>query len=116
MSQLNTAQLDELIAAAGVDGTREILEAFWQTTCHLLDDLRAQVQAGDCEAAARSAHGIKGSSANIGAAAMENAARLIEEQCRRGGPLNPADVQEITDHYARAREAFEAHLSATPQD
>ncbi len=75
-------QLDGLVSAAGVDGTREILAAFWRSTDALLASLKQQIAKGDFAAAARTAHSLKGSALNVGALGLSDAIRRVEERCR----------------------------------
>ncbi len=79
---IETDQLNGLIAAAGVDGAREILNAFWQSTEELLDVLSKQVNAGDLELASKTAHAIKGMAANVGAARLSSTASDLEVACK----------------------------------
>jgi len=110
LSRVNEEQINGLIAAAGVDGTREILQAFWQSTEDLLMALREQVLAGDHENAAKTAHGLKGSSANVGAIDLEDSAREIELLCRAGDVLDVSDVERMVVSFEQARIDFEDHL------
>lgn len=110
---LELEQIDGLVAAAGVAGAQEILRAFWQSTETLLEALETQVAAQDAEQAARTAHALKGSAANVGARRLAELARRIEECCKSA---NDGDLSHCLDKaaevFADTRSAFEAHLAA----
>lgn len=113
LEHIEIDQLDGLIAAAGVDGAREILNAFWRSTQELLDALAAQVNDGSLDLASRTAHAIKGMAANVGASKLAQAASDLEKICK-GGDVGaaPALMQET-----RARfETAHAHLLGHLQD
>ncbi len=110
MSHLNKEQLDGLIDVAGIDGTREILQAFWSSTEGLLDAMRDQLHEEDYENAARTAHAIKGSSANVGASGLASGARDIENYCRNGEPIDTFEIEAMILQFEEARQAFEEHL------
>ena len=81
-SHLQLEQIDGLIAAAGVEGTREILTAFQRSTADLLDSLQDQLRQEDLRLAAVTAHAVKGSAANVGAIRLADAASGVEKACR----------------------------------
>ncbi|HXI86507.1 MAG TPA: Hpt domain-containing protein [Parvularculaceae bacterium] len=109
---LDREQINGLVAAAGVDGTREILNAFWRSTDVLFRALQDQLSRGDLVEAAKSAHALKGSSLNVGALRLSAAARHIEECCRAqngGAALDRLSSAEAG--YAETVAAFDAHLA-----
>ncbi len=53
---LDNEQIDGLIAAAGVEGTTEILNAFWRSSDDLLAKIKIEIAAEDFSAALRTAH------------------------------------------------------------
>ena len=69
-------QIDSLITAAGVDGTRAILDAFQRSTADLLTMLAHGIQDGALEDAYRTAHAVKGSAANVGATMLSETESL----------------------------------------
>lgn len=85
-SHLQLEQIDGLIAAAGVEGTREILTAFQRSTADLLDSLQDQLAQEDLRLAAVTAHAVKGSAANVGAIRLADAAAGLENACRSERP------------------------------
>ena len=110
---LDCEQIDGLVAAAGVEGAREILSAFWRSTDTLFRALQEQLSGGDLAEAARTAHALKGSSLNVGALRLSAAARAIEECCKRQDPASALQrLGGAEAGYAETVAAFDAHLSA----
>jgi HPt (histidine-containing phosphotransfer) domain-containing protein len=109
---LEVEQLDGLLDAAGPEGVKAILEAFWRSTDDLLSKLRTQIAENDYAAIAASAHAIKGSSSNIGAIALANHARDLEKNAKcadQAGLLESIDEADAT--YSRTRSAFDSLLA-----
>ncbi len=105
-------QIDSLITAAGVDGTRAILEAFQRSTTDLLGLMKEGVSSGALEEASRTAHAIKGSAANVGAQMLADTASAIEKACRAGEADNAiAMLDEAHSHFDKFCVHFEAHLA-----
>jgi len=103
---LDREQIDSLVAAAGIEGALDILDAFRRSTDDLLNRLNADLARGDLAEAARTAHALKGSAANVGAQLLAAAARNVEDACRA---QNGASAQESL---AGAGSKFEATLAA----
>ena len=82
MTRLDLDQIEGLIAAAGVEGARDILNAFWRSTETLLDSVDDHLASADYSGAAAAAHALKGAAANVGAAEIVDAARAIEAGCQ----------------------------------
>lgn len=81
---------------------REIAALFVQDTLRRLEELDRNLASGDVPGFARAAHSIKGSSGNIGASALSEAARRLEAQARASGLAGVAALlQELKDQYAR---------------
>ena len=109
---LQVEQIDGLVAAAGVDGTRAILDAFWRSTTDLVDTLATQVRQNTLDLASQTAHAVKGSAANVGAQRLANTTATFEEACRRGDQdAVEAALEAVTADFAAVREHFEEHLS-----
>jgi len=72
-----------LLASLGDDPDfiKEILELFDSTTPEIIESLKKAADEGDLEAVRRSAHSLKGSSANIGANALQESMKSIEAAC-----------------------------------
>lgn len=108
---IDHGQIDGLVAAAGVDGTLEILKAFWRSTDSLLAALREQLTASSTLDASRTAHALKGSALNVGATRLSLAIRGIEDCCRDSNFLEALSLLDAAErHYAETVAAFEAHL------
>lgn len=105
-------QVDGLVAAAGIEGTREILDAFWRSTTELLETLSSQVTQSSLEPAAKTAHAIKGSAANIGAHKLAETATAIEQACKDDNDdLLAKHLLDIMHDYEAVRACFHEHLS-----
>ena len=104
-------QLDGIIAAAGIDGANEIYAAFWRSTDDLIATLHEALKDEDLTRAAGLAHAIKGSSLNVGAQALGEAAIALETHCKNA---QCGDAIEIADHITRCltetKRAFAVHL------
>jgi HPt (histidine-containing phosphotransfer) domain-containing protein len=82
---------------------REIAGIFLEDTPQRIAELSQGLAAGDAQKFTRAAHSIKGSAANLGAAALRAVAEKLEHQSRTDGlgavaPL----VTEIKAEFARA--------------
>ncbi len=111
MSQINAEQIDSLLEAAGVDNTREILNAFWQSTEGLIAELQANVLDTDLENASLTAHALKGAAANVGASMIVEGARMIETACRNGDDVSSDMLDMLTSEFMEARQVFEEYLA-----
>ena len=106
-------QIDGLIAAAGVEGARDILRAFWRSTDHLIAALKDQLSRGDLFEASRTAHSLKGSALNVGALQLSLFARSIEEACKAEDRIAAQTrLPAARDCCARAVGAYEAVFAA----
>lgn len=114
MSHLNLEQINNLIDAAGVDNTKDILDAFWRSTESLMIELQAQLTGGDFSNARNSAHAIKGSAANIGASTVQEVAMTIENACKSQGNdlevMLQSEIDKLYENFEEARKAFSNHL------
>ncbi len=109
---LQLDQINSLIAAAGVDGTREIMDAFWRSTTDLLATLTSQLNDNAYGLAAGTAHAIKGSAANVGAMRLAQTAALVEDACKSGAGEDAAKL--LTSAHAdfeAVRSRFDDHLA-----
>ena len=79
---IKISQLNGLIDAAGVDGAREILDAFWRSTQEMLDQLAAEIAEKNLVKAGQTSHAIKGMAANVGAARLSDTVSDLENACR----------------------------------
>lgn len=111
---LQVDQVDGLIAAAGVDGAREILEAFRRSTADLLENMAVQIGKDDFGAAAATAHAVKGSAANVGASRLAQSAAQLESACKQSTDDNVRDLLDaVRKDFESARRCFEEHLANT---
>ena len=112
IAHLQVGQIDGLVAAAGVDGTRSILDAFWRSTTELLETLKDQVGQETLDLAAQTAHAVKGSAANVGAQRLAAAAFQVEDACHTGEKAAiDAALNAVLEDFEAVRECFEDHLS-----
>jgi HPt (histidine-containing phosphotransfer) domain-containing protein len=113
VSLIESEQIDNLLDAAGVDGVRSILEAFWRSTDKLSAELMRNVSEGEFAEAARAAHALKGSAANVGANRLAEAARIVETLSKSGdiGAAKEALVR-LAAIYRETRDALERHMAA----
>ena len=112
VEHLQVDQINGLIAAAGVDGTREIMDTFWRSTTDLLAALKGQVSGQSFADAASSAHAIKGSAANVGAVRLSETASQVEQACKSGASDEAnALLARIDGDYEAAKNSFEALLA-----
>ena len=106
-------QMDGIVAAAGVEGAREILAAFWRSTDDLMQSLRDELASGDFDAASKTAHALKGSALNVGAEALSALATMLEAHCRdQNLSAARAAVEEKVECLEKTKEAFADYLTA----
>jgi two-component system sensor histidine kinase/response regulator len=78
--------IDRKLALSRVGGDGELLKEiailFLETYPEVLQEIRTAAEQGDAQLLERSAHGLKGSVANFGAAAAVDAARQLETMGR----------------------------------
>lgn len=111
-AHVQTEQLDGLVAAAGVDGARAILDAFWRTTSELMASMNTHVSDNALDLAGQTAHAVKGSAANVGAQRLAASAARFETACYSG---DQAAIEEalhsVAADFAAVRAHFEEHLA-----
>lgn len=107
------SQVDALLDVAGRDGVDDIMRAFWRSTDDLSRQMRLQIGGGNYADAARTAHAIKGSAANVGACLLAAAARSVELCCKTGDEAGALAALESLDRtYAQTRLVLTAHIEA----
>lgn len=112
-SLLDSEQIDSLLDIAGVDGVRDILDAFWRSTDELSANLAVCVETGECGQAARTAHALKGSAANVGAHRLAEAARDVESLSKSGDLTAASDALiRLAATYRETRAALECRVNA----
>lgn len=83
---------------------REIATIFLEDTPLRLTELEQGAAAGDLSKFTRAAHSIKGSSSNLGAAALRNVAEKLETHARAHGIAGTTElVAEIRREFDRAK-------------
>lgn len=112
-SLIESEQIDGLLDIAGVGGVREILDAFWRSTDQLSADLERCVAGGERVEAARVAHALKGSAANVGANRLAEAARVVEFHSKNGELIEARRaIERLAAIYRETRDALERHIEA----
>jgi len=110
---LDVTQIDCLLEVAGIDGVNEIISAFWKSTDSLLATLRLALENSDGADAARIAHALKGSAANVGAMALSAAAREMEGGAKSGDfSAAKSAFYRSTAVYEETRRALAARVDA----
>jgi signal transduction histidine kinase/DNA-binding response OmpR family regulator len=108
------ACVDQMAGPKADDRRRlaEILHNFAERLPDTLDRMERAAAAGDGRSLARLAHGLKGSSATLGANRFAALCADVEERVGQGGPDSSASL--LPDLHDRAREVGDAmeHLSA----
>jgi len=106
-------QVNSLVAAAGVDGARAILDAFQRSTTELLRALEANLSSGALGEAYKTAHAMKGSAANVGAKLLADRAASIEHACRADDNAAAASIlADAHGDFEAFCTQFEEHLEA----
>lgn len=82
---------------------REITGIFLEDTPQRIAELTQSLAAGDVPKFTRAAHSIKGSAANLGAAALRTVAEKLEHESRKSGLASVAPlVADIKAEFVRA--------------
>lgn len=110
---MDFSQIDALIEIAGREGVCEILQAFWRSTDSLASLLKSLLDEGNLIEAAKTAHAVKGSAANVGANLLANAARSLEIGCKSDSSAEAAQaLTQLLAAYEETRIALTAHVGA----
>lgn len=97
------------------DLLRELLMLFLRDTPERLDALRRALACDDFETAARAAHSLKGSAANLGAGALQALAASAETSARQRDRATVASLLTSLDaEFAQVRAQLEELLSSRP--
>jgi HPt (histidine-containing phosphotransfer) domain-containing protein len=107
--------IDRRVALSRVGGDAELLKEiavlFLETYPEVVEEIRTATQQGDAQLLERSAHGLKGSVANFGAAPAVEAARQLEAMGRAH------QLEEATEGLRKLEQALAAlrpELEAMP--
>ncbi len=106
----------ENLRALDTDGDnsflREIIGIFLQDTPLRIADLHSSLAEGDVTKFSRTAHSLKGSASNLGAARLSGAAAKLEQQSRHEGLGGVAQqIPVIEAEFAAARAELERLLN-----
>jgi len=97
-----------------VNGIADLLEMALETGKKHRRALEDGLRAGDAQAVARAAHGIKGSAGNIGANVVYRLATELDARARTGNLDGARDrVDGIDAAYARVADEVRAYRAAT---
>ncbi len=108
---LDTSRISELADLFGdSEIVLELFDEFLQECPERMDTMRQALANGETELIDIAAHAIKGSSANLGACAVQEMARMIEEMAR-SNQLTEADafVGRLETEIARLQEHLRTH-------
>lgn len=110
---IDDEQISMLVQGAGVDAVRPILDAYWESNDELTAALLKGIEAADANDIAATAHGLKGSSANLGANLVAGRAKEIE-MAAKSGDLNMVRelFQKLPEDIALTKVEFDKILSA----
>jgi len=99
LRSLNPGDNDEFL--------RELVGIYLEDTPQRIAELDSSLAAGDTQTFVRAAHSIKGSSANLGAAALRSVAEKLESQARSAGLGDVAGlVALVKSEFARTQQEF----------
>lgn len=109
---IDDEQIAMLVEGAGVDAVRPILDAYWESNDQLTAALAKGLEAGDPNDIAATAHGLKGSSANLGAMLVAGRAKDIEMAAKSGDLSMVRELYEmLPKDIAVTKDAFEEILA-----
>lgn len=87
---------------------KEVVEIYLTDTPKRLVEIHECLASGDQPTLNRAAHSIKGSSSNLGAIKVIDAAKRIEEKSKDSLENLEADIAELESAFAEAKAALEA--------
>ncbi|NNU17147.1 Hpt domain-containing protein [Parvularcula sp. ZS-1/3] len=110
---IDDEQITMLVQGAGVEAVIPILEAYWESNDELTAALEKGISAESPTDIAATAHGLKGSSANLGAMLVADRAKEIE-LAAKSGDLNMVRelFQKLPKDIAETRTAFDAIIES----
>ena len=106
---LDSEQVQMLISSGGdeaVDLISEILELFREESEANLSALESARKAGDLSELGRAAHALAGSSANIGAGRLWQAAKSLEHSAKEGSLPSAEAIEDLQSLYQETITAF----------
>lgn len=112
-SMIKHDQLNELVAAAGVEATADVIDSYWRSTNDLVESLNKALQDSDLAEAAKVAHALKGSSANVGAEALSIITKKLEDYCQEQNAEDAKNSFETMKSMVEESKAeFDAYLKS----
>lgn len=114
---LDRSSLENIRSLQGVDGAKmlaTVIRIYLSDTPALLGKLHQALADGDAGMLARVAHALKSCSSNLGAFALAQACKRLED-CARGNPVEGGEalLAEIREQYRMVRDALERELVRT---
>ena len=98
------ATLRQLSEPGGPDVVEEVFAIFLAETPKRLEDIDAAMEIGNATQVHRLAHSLKGSAGNIGAKAMFEACRALDDEAREGkADRLPSLVAAVRSEFARVK-------------
>jgi histidine phosphotransfer protein HptB len=112
LSEIDAAAIAGLRELGGDEFLREILGIYLEDTPKRLADLVAAAAAADVPSYVRAAHTIKGSSSNVGAAAVRQVAEELERRAK-SEPIAALDGlrAELAETFARTAVGLRAIIA-----
>ncbi|MFA6030923.1 MAG: PAS domain S-box protein [Elusimicrobiota bacterium] len=109
------AELKELAGPENVGDYRKLLQVFLEETSKRLAEVKEACAAKDADRVAALAHGLKGSSGNVGARWFAQYCMRLEELAKAGEfDGTPVVLDALAGEFGRVRRVFEDELSALP--
>ncbi|MDD2716657.1 MAG: PAS domain S-box protein [Candidatus Wallbacteria bacterium] len=93
------------------DQIRKILQGFLEDTPILIDSIAAALEANDFKVAARHAHSLKGSSANVGAKSLSSLAQALKFSLDKHETLKTAEtMKNLRENFEGIEKAIRKYL------
>jgi len=104
------ASLRELEEDSGQSVVAQLITTYLDDATTQIESLRVAVGQGDAAETGRLAHGLKGSSATVGAASVAQACAALERAAIDGGAVTelPARMADVEAEFRRSRPALDA--------
>ena len=107
MAELQEGESGDIVA--------ELIYIFTSEARPRMDRIRAAIGKGDAEELRREAHGLKGSAASLGARALAEVARTLEEGGRAGSVEGAEAIyRDLEDEFTRVQKELDGYLFARP--
>jgi len=108
---VNFAKIEEMKQIMG-EVFVQLLPAYIDQSDELITAMPELLSSGTMDVLERNAHSMKSSSLNVGAEALSDIAKVLEDMCRSNE--NAAQLKEkveaITEEYAKVREVLQVYL------